>query len=314
MSECRSHEAAIRGLLSGLLAPSEREALDRHAEECGHCRELLAAHDELEVAAARMEEPSDEDFERMRNRVITNVRLGAGERGDGGRVAGWRGWLLGSPSPAMAVAGLAVLVIGAAMVGRWSSTPAPPVEEAWMGALQAQAAAAEGVADSWDAPFLYRNVSARPTEGGRLALSFDVTRHVTLETERGSDLAKDVLVHAILDASPIGTRVNAMGLATEIMDARLREAVAFALHHDSSVAVRLAAFDVLTQLPFDASVQAALLTTLRTDESVHLRLKALEFLSARRVGGEVLRQTIDEAELEGDNAVRYRSAELTRDL
>jgi HEAT repeat protein len=206
------------------------------------------------------------------------------------------------------------LVAAAVLAGRWSARPAGSADSLWMRAIERQATAARGVAGYWDAPLTYSNVIARSLGDGRLDLSFDVSRHVDLVTPGDSEVARDVLVHAILEPSPMGTRLKAMTLTRDIMDARLREAVVFTLHHDPSLAVRLAALAVLSDYPFDGAIQEALLVTLREDESVLVRLRALEHLAAHRVSPDALHNAIDAAGLESDTAVRQRAAELMQQL
>jgi hypothetical protein len=272
-------------------------------------------HHELVQIGNDLAEPTESDLQIMRLSAMTRTLR---HRDYQVHRSPWRragSFFRAEPAiSAMAVAAVTVLVVGAGLVGRSSAPPARLDDTALLRAIKEQAATGAGMAGYWDAPFVYSNVSARPLGDGKLALSFDVSRHVDLEAEQASDVARDVLLHAILASSPMGARLKAMGIAQQITDERLREAVVFAMHRDPNLAVRLEALTVLTRYPFDVSVQDALLTTLRQDESVQMRLRALEYLTTQKVSSEALRRTIGEAGLASDNAIRQRAVELMQQL
>jgi hypothetical protein len=206
-------------------------------------------------------------------------------------------------------AGSAVVLLTCVfLLGRWSVSsfsrgPAGLVRE-----IESQASGQTDLAGHWDAPYIYSNISLRTRERGRLALSFDVTRHVSLTAQEDSPLAREVMVHAILDPSTIAPRLKAISLAEHVADDRLKEALIFILINDSNQAVRLKALSALTQYPFDLDIEAAMLRSLRDDDAVQVRLQAIDCLAARKVDPEAIRQAIGEANRPGDAAARREAA------
>lgn len=312
MKECPEFQELIRKLVAGEISSSEWESLRRHAEACADCRHVLEIHQELSQDARRVPEPPDADFQVMRMNVMAHVLR---RRDYPWWQTFWQDtWVFLRAQPVGAALLLAATLAGAGFAGRWSARPSRIDDHLLMRTIQSQAATAAGVGGYWDAPFAYANVSARPLPAGQLALSFDVSWHVDLVTPQESDLAKDVLMNAILEPSSIGARLKAMGLTPRITDARLKEAVIFALNHDPNLAVRLKALEVLSQYPFDVTVQDALLATLKQDESVQMRFQALEYLAQQHVSSETLHRTIDQGGLESDPAVMQRAVELAQRL
>ncbi len=308
MKECPECRNLIRRLVAGDLTPSESEALRKHAHVCDDCRRILEIHEELAGDGSRVPEPTEADFRIMRMNVLARLGRGVGRPWWRRFSEDTRAYLRAQPAVAALV--LLLMLGGAALTGRWTARPSRIDDRMLLRTIHEQAAASAGVSGYWDAPFAYSNVSARPLPRGRLALSFDVCRHVELVAPEASDLAKDVLMHAILEPAPVGTRLKAMGLTGQITDARLKETVIFALHHDPDLAIRLKAFEVLSQYPYDITVQDALLTTLKQDESVQVRFQALDYLAARHVSPETLRRTIGEGSLESNPAVMQRALQL----
>jgi hypothetical protein len=153
-------------------------------------------------------------------------------------------------------------------------------------------------------------VSVRPAGNGNLDLSFDVCRRVGLVAPKDSPIATEVLMHAILEPSALGSRITAMELTGEILDPKLREALIYTLHKDPDLAVRTEALSVLGRYPYDSDIQDALLTTLREDAEVQMRLLALEYLSGKKVNMETIRRTIRERRMDSDPAVLQYASDL----
>jgi hypothetical protein len=141
-------------------------------------------------------------------------------------------------------------------------------------------------------------------------LSFDATRHVDVATTLDSPLAREVLVHAMIEPSPMGSRFEAMAVAGGSMNERLREAMVFILLNDPSLPVRLRSLEVLSRHSSDPVVQDALLASLSQDPSVQVRLLALETLASRHVAPDVIRRAIGDAPDESGRAVLHRAIEL----
>lgn len=309
MSGCPHVQNTIRALVLAQASPSEREALLEHAGTCPECGQVSNIHTELTRAAASAAEPSASEFAVARMNVLIRAEERAEHRDSRGFLR--NAWRLAAAQPAGAVLVLLSLGLGA-LVGRLSVGPSVISDELLLRAIQAQAEASIGIAGFWDAPLVYTSVVARPVADDRVALSFDVSRHVDFVTSRESKVAKDVLVHAILDPSPMGARLQAIGLTEEIIDPKLRDAVIFVLHHDPSVAIRLEAIVALAEYPFDTTLQEALLMTLTRDVSVQIRMQALDLLRSHDVSPETIRDAMDRAGLDRDDPVLWRMIDWDR--
>jgi len=308
MTDCSDFRELMQDLLAGEISPADLEALHRHCQSCPECRQLMEVHSDLARTGREIPEPREDDFAAMRRNVLKRIDENSPDWASKRR---W--WDLGAllrAQPAAFLPIAAVLVIVAVYAGRWSVGVPEFNDEVMMREINQQANRQAGLIDYWDSPYSYSNVSARPTENGKLDLSFEVSRHVRLETPMDSPIAKEVLLHAILEPGAIGSRMNAMALTEQILDPTLREALVFTLHNDPHLAVRVEAMSILGRYPYDKTIQDALLMTLRTDNEVQMRLLALEYLAGKQVNKEDLRQYIEEPWMENDPAVLQYATEL----
>lgn len=315
MSDCRACREWIESALAGQLPEAQRTELLRHAEACADCRALLQLHHELADATAIVPEPEPGSLAAMREDVLARI-AGRGTTTRARRsfaadlAALWRA----HPAPsalALAATLAAAVLLGHAGLPPWltpRSAPGSPDRgaNALLGELRRTAAARAALDDFWDTPYTLANVAVRPRSDGMLAMSFDVCRHVDTETDRQSPLAREVLLHAILEPSSLGSRFEAIALSPEIPDDQLKEALLLTLREDPSLAVRINTLATLARYPLDASIQDALVRTLRGDPEVQMRLLALEQLTSRRVDLERLRSTVNEPDFDRSLALLQR--------
>ena len=305
MNECAGFAEAIRAHVAGESVPDDGGALARHAERCAECRALLALHGTLVDLGADLEEPAPARFAAMRAAVLHEI-----ERPEQAgavvppkhrrRVAAWPA----SPAlRALAAAAAVVLVFmtgyGAALVARGERAPAPaganPAGQPLLSEISAEAASNSSLTDVENSPFTYSDVTFRVLGDGRVALEFDVTRHVSTVEAAGSPLVQDVLAQSLLNPTHTGSRLKAISLASAgAMAPKVRDALIFALHHDDNLAVRLKALGILGQQAApDAAIEAAVLATLRDDSSVQMRLSALDYLAEQRLDPAAIRRAIE---------------------
>jgi hypothetical protein len=331
MSECERFENLIEAYLADEISSEDLETLEQHSGSCPGCRRLMELHRELSERKAEVPLPPEQDMSDMRSAVLRRVGMEghsrhAGQTGHAWKAARaghrkdaqpfWKRWTaLPGLRPAYAAPlAIALLAVGFTL-GRMGSGPQEFDDRMLVDEMVRQARAEGGLDGYWDSPFIYSNVDVRRQNGGVL-LSFDATRHMDVATTLDSPLAREVLVHAMIESSPMGSRFEAMAVADRSMagqrdmDGRLREAMVFILLNDPSLPVRLRSLEVLSRHSSDPAVQDALLTCLAQDPSVQVRLQALETLASRHVAPDVIRNAIGDSPDESGRAVLHRAIEL----
>jgi HEAT repeats len=306
MKDCSTYQALITRVMTGELRDDEQLALQGHCHGCPECAALLAAHEEIEGLGDTLPEITDAESAHLRDAVMSRLRPAGPKKSFWADLRSFLNLHPMAAAPVVAVGLLAVFVLG-----RWSVPSMDQTGDQFMAQLNRQAATRQTLNEYLDNPLTYTNVSARP-RGNRLALSFDVRRHVELETGLDSPLARDVLLAALVDDKSTGARMRAMQLAPMLRDDSLREALVFTLQNDPDLAVRMEAVDALIRYPDAPEVRDALLQTLKSDPAVQMRLVALEHLNERQVDAAVIRQAISTNELEGDAAVLQQALQWQR--
>ncbi len=319
MSECARFEHLIEDYLAGDISREDLETLERHSGSCPGCRNLMELHREMSETSVEIPLPSEGDLGAMRSAVLR--RIGVPGRVRSGRLSAhaghgkdaqpfWKRWaVLPVLRPAYVVAFAVALVALGFLLGRMGSSPQEFDDNMLVEEMVRQASLERGLDGYWDSPFIYSNVNVRRQNGGVL-LSFDATRHIDVATTLDSPLSREVLLYAMIDPSPMGSRFEAMAVAGRSMDERLKEAMVFILLNDPSLPVRLRSLDILSRHSSDPVVQDALLVSLSRDPSVQVRLLALESLASQQVAPDVIRHAIGNTPDESGRAVLYRAIEL----
>jgi hypothetical protein len=276
----------------------------------------MELHREMSEAIEDVPLPSEGDLGVMRAAVLR--RVGSGRQAERARHAGqvgssqpfWKRWAIKPAARPVYVVVFAVAFVALGfLLGRMGSGPLEFEDRLLVEEVVRQASLERGLDGYWDSPFIYSNVSMRRQNGG-VMLSFDITRRVDVATNMDSPLSREVLVHAMIDPSHMGSRFEAMAAAGRSMDERMREAMVFILLNDPSLPVRLRSLDILSRHSSDPVVQDALLASLSQDPSVQVRLLALESLAREQVAPDVIRHAIGDAPDESGRAVLHRAIEL----
>jgi hypothetical protein len=289
----------LEGYLASDLEPKALSELLAHTKGCDSCRRLLAIHGDLIEAGARVPEPDEADLELLQERVLRDIK----------RLRARRPLRF-----AALAAGLILPFVLGLLAGRMIPAPSGSLRSSSrvMNALHVEAASNRGLTDVEDSPFTYSNVSFHRLAGDRVALDFDVTTHLATVESTRSPLVREVLAQSLLNPSSVGERLKAMSFAASVPEPKLEQAILFALRHDQSVAVRLAALTVLVGRLDDEEVRVAMMTALRDDPSVQVRLAALESLASHRVDHSQLRQELRLRNEPGNEPLIVRLAELER--
>ena len=312
MDECKRIEDGLAALMSGDSSPEEREVVMKHLADCESCAELFAVHvelDEFELPAA-----AEKDLLTVRRDVLRAVRTGARAK-----KAPWRDRLLKwSPQPAAALALVAVAVALGFLLGRWPSADRQFEQarrddarrvnssEAIAGQLEFAAVRNRRVEESANSPYTFSDLRVRELDEGRVALSFDVATHLELVRDKSDPLVSEILVQALVNPAPVGTRLEAISLVRS-MEPKVRDALIVAMLEDESSAVRLGALEKLVGQPLSAETETAFLTVLEKEESVQMRLLAIDYLAEQRVAPESVESAILSGQPEPGSAVFVRA-------
>lgn len=309
MSHCRRYQELIEATLAGKMSAADRTDLDEHCAECTECAELLALHENLVALGEDIPLPDRQALGDMRESVLVAATAGSAPPGGTVRRTGFfvdlgRLWRA-HPVPSGLAA--AAVLVGAVLIGSWN-THADSFDQALMQAVDRPVAQTASLDGYWDTPYAFANVSVRPQGQNQLALSFDVCRHVDLQVAQDSPLAREVLLHAILDPSSMGSRLRAMEITPQVHDSRLKEALILTMHNDPDATVRLNALGVLIRYPYDRQIENALLKTLGQDEDVQMRLTAMQELARRNVGPDTIRDAVGNDNADAAMAILRQAA------
>lgn len=305
--DCHRIRNDIDRLFAGELSAEERAGVASHLETCGDCRDhhaLLAA-----IAAAPGSEPDDDELLAMRRAVLSAIRSDE-------RVAPLRRLQRLPHAAAIALAAGGALLVALGWAGGRFTAPGPA--EARRGAstnpelvlarqMQLVARGNIGLEDVENSPFRYTNVRIEPRADGRVRLGFDVSRRLDLTLQKSDPLVTEVLVQSVLDAGSIGTRLQAIDQAEDVLDPRIRGALVKAMLQDPNLGVRLQAQARLVEKPGDSEIADALLTVLESEQSVQMRLVAIDYLTRSRVDPRRLEDAVEAGEPEGRGAVRVKA-------
>jgi len=302
-NDCVRFQEIIEAIVAGAPTSGGADNLARHCRTCPDCVQALEAHQNLSEIGRRFRAAADDDLSELRSRVLTQIASPPR-----------RGWLemLSTPfrmQPAMAAV-FAVVIFLTGIASAWIQVGGDGgTEQRLMTDITAEAASNRSLIDVEDSRYTYSNVTFRPLDDRRVSMDFDVTTHVSVVEPAESELVKEVLVQSLLNPSNTGSRLRAIGYASNMMDPKVRDSVIFALHHDENLAVRLKALSMLAEQPVDAVVESAVTTTLLEDESVQMRLEALDYLATHTSNPESIRQTIEQTDDAVNAALMVRLAD-----
>lgn len=304
--QCRKIQNELDRLFAEEIEPETHERIEAHLEACQDCREHRALLEE--ISGAYVAEPSDAELAAMRADVLTSIRR---ER----RASRLR---LPHAAAIAAVAGGALLLALGWSAGRATARPAAEQQVkavnpdfALARQIQREARESQGRTDVDSARFRFANVQIEQQPGDQIRLAFDVSRHLELTLPKSDPLVTEVLVQSVLEAGSVGTQLEAIEQADNVLEPRVRAALVQAMLHDPNLGVRLQAQARLVERPGDPATTQALLAVLEKEESVQMRLVAIDSLArTRAVDANRLRQAVEAGEPQGRAAVRVRADEL----
>jgi hypothetical protein len=315
MIRCDEFEPLIERMLAEDIDHRDRDRLLPHAQSCGSCRQYVELHHRLLGSELAVELPTDEEFGAMRRAVV--AQIGSAEerpaRSVWAAVGEFFQLMTMRPAYAGALAALLVVMLGAGIgLGHWwGQGSASPELIGMLPVIDEQAMLSSQVRDLEDSPYLYSNVTFDDLGGGRLALSFDVTRHMQLSRPKSDPLVKEILVQSLINPGPIETRMSAVGYAEQMIDGKVKQALIVSMLNDPNQAVRMRALEILSSHTEDPEVQSAMLVVMRGEESVQMRLEALDQLAKSSFSRERFGQAVEDLSWQDDRALLVRAASYT---
>ena len=309
MKDCREFEALIDRAQTGEASEQEQEALLDHLESCPDCSRLFEAVGVMRNSGLDAE-PDANDLVSMRRSVLREIRKGRGERRNFSLMS-----LLMHPAAA-AVCAVVLLVFGFLLGGRASKIgqdkPEPQATAAadrFTSTIQKVAQSHTAYEDIVNSPFTYTNVRVAQGQAGTVNLSFDVSRHLDLSLRKNDPLVTEVLVQSLIEPSGVNTRLNAISIANNVPDPKVKKSLIFAMLHDENLAVRMTAQSKLTEHRGDPEITEALLAVLEREPTVQMRLVAIDYLASSKIQPERLERAVLAGKPENSDAVFLRASQ-----
>ncbi len=309
MDNCTRYFNQIADLRLQQLDDEDQTELFAHLATCRDCRDLMQFHEDLAMAGGEFGDVGSEALAGVRGRVLDEIRATDMTVTAVAKPAAF--WSVGR-TRMLAAAATVVVAIGGFAAGRMAAGPNPTGGDLLVATLEDGAQDHRRLRDVEDSPNIISNVAVRSVGEGRVAMSFDVARHLEIERPINDPLVNEVLVHAILDQSSMGSRLKAVSMAAGAENGKVEEALVFSMLEDPELPVRMRALEILAERPVSEGVQQGLMKVLRHDESMQMRLLAIEVLATGGAGGQRVLEDFLETDEAVDPAIAERLASYTR--
>ncbi len=197
MKDCGRFEDIIQSVISGDASLERLETVVEHCKVCCDCRELFEMHRNLSQAGGRFEEFEPVDLSAVRASIIAEIIAARRRKPARLWMNAFRAPFILRPVTAVAIVAVAFAL--GLLSSRFRTNPQPPVHEISMEALTNPA-----LANDPGSPYSYSNVSVKFLAEDKVALAFDVTKHVEVVQPTQSELVKGILMYSVLHPSPTG--------------------------------------------------------------------------------------------------------------
>ena len=318
---CQEFEKLAMLYAAAELDASEREAVEKHADECSACAAVL--HRELELAESlkhrESEEPSPALLAQCRGE-LQDALDDSDAATFWGRVGKWipvRALMVSRPAWTAALCifvGMALGMLGPRWLGLRSGVPAQPAEEA---------ATPEYVGlENIGTPAL----SLTPASGSHspyVELQYTQEQpHVLRGTLDNSDV-RNMLIFIVQNGQRFdsGLRMDSLeALRTRTDDASVRHAFCYVARNDHNPGVRLKAIEALRGFEGDPQVRSVLLRTLLEDENPGARVEAINALRSQlektetQPDAQVVQVLQDRMNHDPNTYIRMQSAAAVRQI
>ncbi len=299
----RTIKKLINKLQAGELDPAGQEELRKYLDQNPEYKDIVSVHKLLSGSESMIPEPENEQFSQMRASVMRKIRL-AGERPPGRLEQFFRNIRDYAMRPEMAVAAL-TLIIGF-LLGRALPPDKNSLSTNIMNQISTLAKGNTKLDDIKKSPYIYSNVSFKEVDPENIALSFDVTTHLEMVSQKNDPLVRDVIAQSLINPSNLGTELKAISYSEGIFDRKIKEALIFSMNKTPILAVRLKAMNNLLSYKNDPEVQEAFLKVLMDEESVKMRLMAIDYLAESQLKADSLQLIISESNAPQNPAIMIK--------
>lgn len=312
--DCREQELLVLSLYDEL-DDSEQIALEKHLKDCSVCREKLRSFLDLQGFVNRHSEPFPEALLRQARRSLSQKLRAQTSAGQNEKTK--RSGLLNSMShwrPALSAAAmlLAGLGLGFALFHH-DGQSLPPTDSAGLNSLNSP-------------EVLIANVRFKMTEAGNseVTLSFDAVRRVTIQGRIEDARIQTLLAYALVNEQNPGVRLRAVGAIGQVShnsagNESIEAALVTALKSDGNPAVRRTALEALRSFPPSSAIQEALFHVLAHDDNPKVRIEAIESLSRaiipdRPADTRFLNLLQDRVQSEPNDYIRQKAKNLLQEV
>jgi hypothetical protein len=293
----------IEKLQSGELSQIESDQLERYVTDYPEYKDLIQIHQKLSGVEFPVPDPDTSLFSKMRADVLRQIRLK--EQKSPGLFQDLfdkiRDYAL---RPEMAVAAL-TLIIGF-LLGRALPPDQKTLTSNIIDQISSLATENKKLEDVQKSPIVYSNVRYEDIDENMVSLSFDVTTHLNMTSQKNDPLVRDVMAQTLLSSSNVSSELKAISYTKGIIDPKLKEALIFSMHNTPILAIRMKAMSRLIDYKKDTNVQEAFLQILREEESVKMRLLAIDYLTEDQVSPDMLEKALNESDVPQSPAVMIK--------
>ncbi|TFG96969.1 MAG: hypothetical protein E4H13_11545 [Calditrichales bacterium] len=296
-------ETLIEKLQAGELTPAEEKQLKAYTDQYPEYKEIVHTHQFLLESGFPVADPEAEEFDRMRARVMQHIRMGEFKE------PGFFQQLFETITtyiqrPEMAIAAL-TLIIGF-FLGRALPPSDSRLQSEIVDQMSVMASENTKLSDVQKSPYAYSNISFNEIDSKRISLSFDVTTHLDVVSEKGDPLVREVMAQSLLNPTNVGTDLKVISYTKGTFDTKIKEALVFSLKNAPIMAVRLKSMEQLSNYGNDQEIQMAFVDVLRQEESVKMRLLAIDFLTKNNFSSDSLKRALSESTVPQSPAVMIK--------
>lgn len=307
MNTCKTWEKQIENLFAGIITEKENEELQNHLSECAACRGLVKVHTALEKSELITPQVETEEFFRMRQNVLRQIRVK--QKKEINMPIVWQNIKSLFAHPALGYAMAAVMLAIIIYNKPLKNSPSFVEKDNLIRSINQVAAQNTRLSDVRNSPYSYRDVSIREQDNGNIQLSFDVTTRVTTEAKPDDPLVQEVLAQSLVNNEPVGARLRVIKYSKKIMDTKIMEALSYTALNDQNSAVRLKAMNALSGAKDTELIREAMLQILQNETSVQMRLLAIDYLTQDPAGQNMLRQNLYESDTPVNPALLIRAGQ-----